>query len=91
MNGLHGADTTAMSAALTELSELLSHDLTATRSSFEMLDEEGALALLRSRFRLLSASGWDWASALLLAADVERPAGEAAALAPRVPTPLVLQ
>lgn len=80
-----------MSAALTELSELLSHDLSVTRTSFEALDDEAAYALLRSRFRLLSASGWDWASALMLAVDVERPAGEAAALAPRVATPLVLQ
>lgn len=85
------ADTGRMSAALTELSELLSHDLSVTRTSFETLDADEALALLRSRFRLLSESGWDWASALMLAADVERSAAEAAALAPRVPTPLVLQ
>jgi hypothetical protein len=38
-----------MSAALTELSELLSHDLSVTRTSFETLDAEEALALLRSR------------------------------------------
>lgn len=80
-----------MSAALTDLSELASHRLTLPRSAFESLDEEQALNLLRSRFRLLSASGWDWASALLLAVDVELPADEAAALAPPVPTPLVLQ
>ena len=80
-----------MSAAPTELSELLAHDLSVPRASFETLDADEVLALLRSRFRLLSASGWDWASALMLAADVEHSAAEAAALAPRVPTPLVLQ
>jgi hypothetical protein len=91
MDARRDADTRRMSAALTELTELLSHDLSVTRTSFETLDAEEALALLRSRFRLLSESGWDWASALMLAADVERSAAEAAALAPRVPTPLVLQ
>lgn len=91
MRNAHRADTRVVSAALTDLSELLSHRLTLPRSAFESLDEDEAVALLRSRFRLLSACGWDWASALLLAVDVELPADEAAALAPPVPTPLVLQ
>ena len=80
-----------MSAALAELDELLAYRLTCPRAAFEALDEDEVVTLLLARFRLLVSYGWDWASALVLAADVEVPAHETADLAPVVATPLVLQ
>jgi hypothetical protein len=80
-----------MPAAPAPFSDLDAHSLALPRAAFEALGEDEAAALLLARFRLLGAYGWDWASALLLAVDVERPAHETAALAPAVPAPLVLQ
>jgi hypothetical protein len=80
-----------MPAALAELDELLAFRLSCPRATFEALDEDEVVTLLLARFRLLVAYGWDWASALMLAADVEVPAHETADLAPAVATPLVLQ
>jgi len=80
-----------MSAALAELDELLAHQLSCPRATFEALDEDEVVTLLLARFRLLVDYGWDWSSALMLAADVEQPAHETADLAPAVATPLVLQ
>lgn len=80
-----------MPAALAELDELLAYRLSCPRATFEALDEDEVVTLLLARFRLLVAYGWDWASALMLAADVELPAHETADLAPAVATPLVLQ
>ena len=80
-----------MAAIQTPLDDLLAYELACSRSEFELLADDEIVGLLTARFRLLSDHGWDWASALLLAADVERPASEAAHLAPLVPTALVLQ
>lgn len=80
-----------MPAAPAELDELLALRLSCPRAAFEALEEDEVVTLLLARFRLLVAYGWDWASALMLAADVELPAHEAAELAPVVATPLVLQ
>jgi hypothetical protein len=80
-----------MSAALAELDELLAYRLSCPRAAFEALEEDEVVTLLLARFRLLVSYGWDWASALMLAADVELPAHETADLAPAAATPLVLQ
>ena len=80
-----------MPAALAELDELLAYRLSCPRATFEALDEDEVVTLLLARFRLLVAYGWDWASALMLAADVELPAHETAEHATPVVTPLVLQ
>lgn len=80
-----------MPAAPVELDDLLALRLSCPRAEFEALDDEAVETLLLARFRLLVAYGWDFASALLLAVDVELPAHEAADLAPRVPAQLVLQ
>ena len=80
-----------MTAALAELDELLAHQLSCPRAAFEALDENEVVTLLLARFRLLVSYGWDWASALMLAADVEKPAHETADLVPTAATPLVHQ
>jgi len=80
-----------MPAALAELDELLAYRLSCPRATFEALDEDEVVTLLLARVRLLVAYGWDWASALMLAAEVELPAHETADLAPAAAAPLVLQ
>ena len=80
-----------MPAAPAEFAELLAYRLACPRAAFETLGDEEVEELLIARFRLLVAYGWDWASALLLAVDVEVPAHETAELAPPLAAPLVLQ